>query len=804
MENRFGHDFSRVRIHDDVAAHEAAASLGARAYTLGSDIIFARGEYRPGTRAGRGVLAHELTHVVQQGGRAARVAAMNLGPTSGPAEREAETARSAIERDRSLPGVRVRSAGDIQRLPGSAAGGCGVCYGAEGLKAVGQAAHVIIEAAMVAQYAFLVPEFDVPNLLPGPATKGIPDLMEFTGPESVAIGEIKPNSPTGIAAGEAELNTYESQLVALGMNVTRLNLPPPLAPLPFPTGAMPSGACPATHALYVDAPKNGLYTYWCQPDFKELRPRCKCKDTKKPPPPPVPVTEDVKETDPAREKKDVKERGWKPDEILVPIGVATAVALGVAARKKLASGALAKKAAGRAFVYAEAAAALALIIFYSDRLEAAPGGSDEMAMEALLRAMTEKGVPLPPDLAERIKSDPELKAIMEKAARSGNFEESRSEALKKMTTLINDNPEQFSDEDLRILMTAAQSPGAAGKARGKAKDPTVESLKKTIERARAGKASPDAAGQKEGEAKGGAEGKGEGGEGKAKGREGEGGPGVEPATKPPKDVPKTKYPALSADVQKALDAAPPAVRFVLQQMLGHTKGGPKLDDVAVRRFLATVPADLTDAEASKLTKNLLSARGKTLDEIMLSLAHAVQAVRAPPSKTKPSDPSKPAPTDDPSAEKVTKKKTEKKTPARSDKTKGPKAEKRAKGKEKKDVWEEARRNMIRILRKWEGWEAIAPEGNRYIPVGEGTSFENVGSEFMIAFIQQRKGAGGTSVRSIGFFYARVKSKSGRTVVLDITGGGPVIADDGTDTGREIGAFTEGTSQSITLLEGGAE
>lgn len=66
MEARFGHDFSRVRIHTDAAAADSARSLNAFAYTVGPDIVFARGRYAPATDAGRHLLAHELTHVVQQ------------------------------------------------------------------------------------------------------------------------------------------------------------------------------------------------------------------------------------------------------------------------------------------------------------------------------------------------------------------------------------------------------------------------------------------------------------------------------------------------------------------------------------------------------------------------------------------------------------------------------------------------------------------------------------------------------------------------------------------------------------------
>ncbi|MGH7230239.1 MAG: DUF4157 domain-containing protein, partial [Nitrospiraceae bacterium] len=63
----FGHDFSRVRLHADASAHATADALAARAFTLGSDVVFASGEYAPHSPAGRYLLAHELTHVVQQG-----------------------------------------------------------------------------------------------------------------------------------------------------------------------------------------------------------------------------------------------------------------------------------------------------------------------------------------------------------------------------------------------------------------------------------------------------------------------------------------------------------------------------------------------------------------------------------------------------------------------------------------------------------------------------------------------------------------------------------------------------------------
>ncbi|MBP7070300.1 MAG: DUF4157 domain-containing protein [Methanothrix sp.] len=63
---RLGYDFSKVRIHSGASATEAALAVNARAFTVGQDIVFAPGQYAPGTFAGRRLLAHELTHVIQQ------------------------------------------------------------------------------------------------------------------------------------------------------------------------------------------------------------------------------------------------------------------------------------------------------------------------------------------------------------------------------------------------------------------------------------------------------------------------------------------------------------------------------------------------------------------------------------------------------------------------------------------------------------------------------------------------------------------------------------------------------------------
>src|SRR6476469_7203245 len=104
MQGRLGHDFSDVRVHNDSRAHESAQSVNAHAYTVGSNVVFQRDKYDPSSAAGKTMLAHELTHVVQQ--RSGPVAGSDSGggiKVSDPSDRFEREASANADRAMSAP-----------------------------------------------------------------------------------------------------------------------------------------------------------------------------------------------------------------------------------------------------------------------------------------------------------------------------------------------------------------------------------------------------------------------------------------------------------------------------------------------------------------------------------------------------------------------------------------------------------------------------------------------------------------------------------------------------------------------------
>jgi Domain of unknown function (DUF4157)/Transglycosylase SLT domain len=113
MEPRFGHDFSNVRVHTDVKAAESARALNALAYTVGRDVVFGTGQYAPGTSVGMKLMAHELTHVVQQRESVDKPGNLELGQAHNSAESEARNMSSAIFTNRLMPSVMSKLNGSV-------------------------------------------------------------------------------------------------------------------------------------------------------------------------------------------------------------------------------------------------------------------------------------------------------------------------------------------------------------------------------------------------------------------------------------------------------------------------------------------------------------------------------------------------------------------------------------------------------------------------------------------------------------------------------------------------------------------
>jgi hypothetical protein len=97
MESAFGEDFGGVRVHAGGEADSLNRAFSSRAFATGRDVFFRAGEYQPGTSQGRELIAHELAHVVQQGGADVR-GKLTLGSATDPAESDADEAARAVSR----------------------------------------------------------------------------------------------------------------------------------------------------------------------------------------------------------------------------------------------------------------------------------------------------------------------------------------------------------------------------------------------------------------------------------------------------------------------------------------------------------------------------------------------------------------------------------------------------------------------------------------------------------------------------------------------------------------------------------
>jgi hypothetical protein len=116
MESSFKADFSGVRVHSDANADTLNQSLSSRAFTTGKDVFFKQGEYNPGSSGGRELLAHELTHVVQQNGDEVRTK-LSVGQPGDRYEQEADSVARAVMDQEHRDVQRKEAEGNVRRQP---------------------------------------------------------------------------------------------------------------------------------------------------------------------------------------------------------------------------------------------------------------------------------------------------------------------------------------------------------------------------------------------------------------------------------------------------------------------------------------------------------------------------------------------------------------------------------------------------------------------------------------------------------------------------------------------------------------
>lgn len=213
MEAGFGQPLPGRRLHTDDRAHDATEALGARAFALGNDVFFARGEYQPESAAGTHLLAHELAHTLQpESGPQAR---LTVGRADDPAEHEAESAARTVTRR-----LAVRAAeGTTDRAPApptlQAMGGLGA------IRCMGRATEP--EGFDVGDVRFVPPSFLGPRSirtfetiqrriesgrLLGPAIVGAAVILAATSsPEEYAV-------QLGVQLGTDQV-PYESEIEAI-------------------------------------------------------------------------------------------------------------------------------------------------------------------------------------------------------------------------------------------------------------------------------------------------------------------------------------------------------------------------------------------------------------------------------------------------------------------------------------------------------------------------------------------------------------------------------------------------------------
>lgn len=290
MEPRFGQNFSQVRVHTDAKAAESAAAVHALAYTVGRDMVFGTGQYAPETKEGQQLLAHELTHVVQQSPERVFQGAMDVGEPDNSYQRAA-TKITELQLSR-------QSATTVQRATRKGCIAPSFVVDVATASKFGAVAETLIEADYITQkggrpfrevfldnplgplsyVAFLVshhPSLNKALLALQISLSGgvlVPDILDTRRASSGApeFYDVKPNSPDGRGAGRAKLAAIDAFMSFNSLPYVRGDSYTPTPSIPIPLAPAILGAAIGPPALLCGLPivtlaaerlSNGLLVY---------------------------------------------------------------------------------------------------------------------------------------------------------------------------------------------------------------------------------------------------------------------------------------------------------------------------------------------------------------------------------------------------------------------------------------------------------------------------------------------------------------------------------------------------------------
>lgn len=235
MESRFGYDLSNVRIHTGSLAAQSAQSINALAYTSGNNVVFNEGQYAPETDSGKKLLAHELTHVIQQSGGLQRKKQYDQAPDATITTPISSVQHAPVQRfifwHEFKGGVKPRTGTEIHNeitpaMAGSAAEREAPIpnanrEGAIGFGENGRADFYKAKRRIGVYFKHPVvavcddgKSLGTPNTLRGGGANPSPRVSKGKitigdAPDSVTLGELKPSTPDMIRFGKEQLEHYE-------------------------------------------------------------------------------------------------------------------------------------------------------------------------------------------------------------------------------------------------------------------------------------------------------------------------------------------------------------------------------------------------------------------------------------------------------------------------------------------------------------------------------------------------------------------------------------------------------------------